>query len=87
LPTGKALGCTDSVATPFVSVTTPSGVPPLFKATFPLAVGVPAAEVTATVIVSACAVVMLDEDGVTVTVGVVLGPAVTVTSIELKVLL
>ena len=45
--------------------------------TEPLDVGLPVPPFTATVTVKACAVVMLDADGVTVTVGVILGATVT----------
>jgi hypothetical protein len=50
--------------------------------TEPVGVGVP---LTATVTVSACAVVMLEADGVTFTVGVVFAGVVTVTAEDVPV--
>jgi hypothetical protein len=44
-------------------------------------VGLPLLPLTAAVTVNACAVVMLDADGVTVTVGVIFGGTVTVTKL------
>ena len=45
---------------------------PLVNVTEPVGVGLPFPPLTATVTVNGCAVVMLDRDGVTETVGVVL---------------
>jgi hypothetical protein len=47
----------------------------------PVGVGLPVPPLTAIATVNACPVVMLDEDGVTVTVGVVFAEAVTVTEV------
>jgi hypothetical protein len=49
--------------------------------TEPVGVGLPLPPLTATITVKACAVVMLDAEGVTVTVGVVFGGVVTVTEL------
>lgn len=48
----------------------------------PVAVGYPLPPLTAIVTVNGCAVVMLADDGVTVTVGVVLGGAFTITETD-----
>jgi predicted RecA/RadA family phage recombinase len=45
-------------------------------------VGLPVPPLTATVTVNACTVVMLDADGVTVTVGVVFAGLVTATEVD-----
>jgi hypothetical protein len=55
---------------------------PLLRATVPVAVGYPLPPLTAIVTVNGCAVVMLADDGVTVTVGVVLGGAFTITETD-----
>jgi hypothetical protein len=55
---------------------------PLLKVTEPVGVGLPLMPLTPMVTVSDCAVVMLDEPGVTVTVGVVFDGVVTVTEFD-----
>ena len=55
------------VAVPVLSVAAAELYPPRVTVTVPVGAGVP---LTMTVTVSACVVVMLDEDGVTVTEGV-----------------
>jgi hypothetical protein len=55
---------------------------PLLKIAEPVGVGELLPPLTATVTVSGCAVVILDADGVTVTVGVVLAAAVTATEFD-----
>jgi hypothetical protein len=58
------------VAPPLVSIVAADVYPPPVSVTEPVAVGAPIPPFTATVTVVPCTVVMLDGDGVTVTVGV-----------------
>jgi hypothetical protein len=60
------------VAVPPLSVAAPELYPPPVMVTLPVAAGVPVPPLTPTVTESAWGVVMLDNEGVTVTVGVVL---------------
>jgi hypothetical protein len=78
LPTESAPAATLKVAEPVASVFSVLYVP-LVSVTDPVGVGLPLPPLTETVTVKACAVVMLDEDGVTTTVGVVF-TRVTVTA-------
>lgn len=55
---------------------------PLVRVTEPVGAGLPVPVMTATVTVRACAVVMLDEPGVTVTVGVIFAGLVTATGVN-----
>jgi hypothetical protein len=71
------------VALPLLRVVAVEVYPPPLSVTKPVGVGVP---LTATVTVNGCAVVMLDELGVTVIVGVVFA-RVTVTAEEVPVAL
>jgi hypothetical protein len=64
------------VALPLVSVTAPDEYVPLVRVTEPVGVGVPP---TVTVTDSACVVVMLAGDGVTVTGGAVVAGPLTIT--------
>jgi hypothetical protein len=66
-------------APPLVSVVAGEVWPPPDSVTVPVGDGLPAPPLTATVTVNACAVVMLDADGVTVTVGVIFAGLVTAT--------
>ena len=58
------------VALPLLKVIAAEVYPPLLNVTDPVGVGLPLPPFTETVTVSGCAVVMLEADGVTVTVGV-----------------
>lgn len=58
------------VTTPLLRVAAKDVVGPMPSATEPVGVGFPLPPLTETVTVNACAVVMLDEEGVTVTTGV-----------------
>jgi hypothetical protein len=74
-------------APPLVSVVAGEVYPPPVRITEPVGVGLPVPPFTETVTVSGCAVVMLDAEGVTVTVGVVLAGVVTVTVADPEALL
>jgi hypothetical protein len=67
------------VALPAFKVTAVEVKLPLVSVTAPVGAGLP---LTVVMIPSACAVVMLDKDGVAVTVGVVFAEVVTVTGAE-----
>jgi hypothetical protein len=69
---------------PLANVVAAELKPPPDSVTEPVGVGVPP---TAIATVSVCAVVMLEADGTTVTVGVVLATAVTVTKFDPEALL
>jgi hypothetical protein len=70
------------VALPLLRVAAADVYVPLVSVNDPVGVGLPVPPLTATVTLSACAVVMLEADGVTVTVGVVFAGAVTVTEFD-----
>jgi hypothetical protein len=57
------------VATPATSVAADDVYPPPLIVTVPVAVGAPPPPFTATVTVNPCTVVMLEDEGVTVTAG------------------
>jgi hypothetical protein len=67
------------VALPPLRVTAPEEYVPLVRVTEPVGVGLLLPPVTATITDNACVAVMLDEPGVTVTVGVIKAGDVTVT--------
>ena len=75
-----------TVALPLLRIIAAEVYPPPMSVTEPVGVGLPLPPLTATVTVKACAVVMLDEDGVTDTVGVVTA-CVTVTARDVPVAL
>jgi hypothetical protein len=75
------------VALPLLKVIAAEVYPPPVNVTDPVGVGLPLPPFTETVTVRGCAVVMLDVDGVTVTVGVVLAGVVTVTVADPEALL
>ena len=68
------------IAAPPLRVIAPELYPPLVSVTEPVGVELP--PLTATETDRACVVVMFDEDGVTVTVGVVFAGVLTVTEAE-----
>ena len=72
------------VALPFVSVAAAEVYLPLVNATEPVGVGLPLPPLTATVTISDCTMVMLDEDGVSVNAAVA---CVTVTGEDVPVAL
>ena len=67
----RELAGTVSIALPLVSVIAAEVYAPLLRITLPVGVGLPLPPATATVTMSVCAVVMLVDAGVTVTVGVI----------------
>jgi hypothetical protein len=67
------------VALPLPRVAAAEVYPPPLSVTVPVGVGLPVPPLTATVTERGCAVVMLEADGVTATVGVVFAATVTVT--------
>jgi hypothetical protein len=70
------------VVVPLVSVVTTEVKPPPVSATVPVGVGLPPPPLTTTATERLWAVVMLNEDGVTVTAGVIFAGVVTVTSAD-----
>jgi hypothetical protein len=73
LPIARDPAGTLIVAPPLLRVLAADVKVPLVSVTVPVGVGLPVPPLTAVVTVNACAVVMLVEDGVTVTVGAVFG--------------
>jgi hypothetical protein len=75
------------VALPLLRVAAAEVYPPPLSVTVPVGLELPVPPLTATATVRGCAVVMLEEDGVTVTVGVIFAGVVTVTVADPEALL
>jgi hypothetical protein len=70
------------MALPPVKAVDAEAYPPPVSVTEPVGVGLPPPPLTAMVTVKPCALVMLLEDGVTVTVGIIVTGTITVTEFE-----
>ena len=79
LPTASAPAATGMLVMPPLRKMAVEVKPPPESVTEPAGVALPLPPLTATVTVSACAVVMLEAEGVTATVGVVFAGVVTTT--------